>query len=385
MVLVAVLVIASGVFAVGDDIRVRDTESLHRAISRARPGDRILIEAGEYAGGHGFKGLHGKPGLPITIAGSDPKRPPRFTGGGSSIQLSEISYVELRDIHITRPQHNGLNIDDGGSVTNPSHHVTIANIEVSDLPAGNNDGIKLSGLDDFSVRNCTVRRWGGSAVDMVGCHRGRIEGCTFQQGGSSGVQAKGGSSNIVIAGSLFDNYGERGVNLGGSTGEAYFRPPISSMPEKGRYEARDLRVTGCTFVAGTAPVAFVGVCGAEVEFNTIYMPKRWAIRILQETTSAGFLPSQRGRFTGNLVVFRSDQWFAGGVNIGGGTKPDSFVFEHNFWFCVDEPSRSRPQLPTPERAGVYGVDPQLADVAKGNFGVRSSSPAKGFGAHAAKQ
>ncbi|MBV6457155.1 MAG: hypothetical protein HONBIEJF_00262 [Fimbriimonadaceae bacterium] len=366
----------------GTDVRVRNDNELRQAVVAAKPGDRILIEPGSYRGGISFQNLAGKPGQPIVIAGGDPKRPPKFSGGGSAIHLSDISHVELRDIQIVNPQHNGLNIDDGGTLETPSHHVVLANIQVSDMPAGNNDGIKLSGLDDFVVRNCTVQRWGGSAIDMVGCHRGRIEGCTFRKGGSSGVQAKGGSSEIVIQGSLFHDYGERGVNLGGSTGEPYFRPPISMMPAKGRYEARDLRVTGCTFVGGTAPIAFVGVTGAHVDFNTIYVPKQWAMRILQETTSTGFLPSQRGRFTDNLVIFRSDQWAAGGVNIGPGTQPETFTFERNFWYCMDRPSHSRPQLPTAERDGQYGLDPQLSDPDKLDFRVQTGSPAKKFGAHA---
>lgn len=382
MVAVALVGVCLALPPVGQEAKVSDDAGLRRAIASAKPGNRILIEPGEYRGGVAFENLHGKPGSPIVIAGRDPKKPPRFTGGGSAIQFSDISHVELRNIEISSPRHNGLNIDDGGTMDTPTHHVTLANIRVSDTPAGNNDGIKLSGVDDFTVRDCTVERWGGSGIDMVGCHRGRIEGCAFRQGGSSGIQAKGGTSEIEIRKSVFENYGERGVNLGGSTGEAFFRPPISSMPSNGRYEARDLRVTGCTFVGGTAPIAFVGVAGATVEFNTIYLPKRWAIRILQETSAAGFLPSQRGRFTDNLVVFRSDQWFAGGVNIGSGTSPESFIFERNFWFCQDQASQSRPKLPTPEKSGTYGQDPQFVNPTELDFSVRPSSPAKAVGAHA---
>ena len=105
-------------------------------------------------------------------------------------------------------------------------------------PTGNRDGIKLSGVDDFRVEGCTVERWGsgGSGIDMVGCHRGEIVGCTFRHGdttGDSGVQAKGGSRDVVIRRCRFEHAGQRAVNLGGSTGLAFFRP----KPEG--YEARD--------------------------------------------------------------------------------------------------------------------------------------------------
>lgn len=289
-----------------------------------------------------------------------------------------MSHFEIEGLRIRNARGNGLNIDDGGTLDTPSHHVVIRNVHVSDLPKGNHDGIKLSGLDDFRVENCTVERWGGSAIDMVGCHRGVITGGTFRQGGDSGVQAKGGSSAIEIARCRFEEPGERGVNLGGSTGEPFFRPPIAKMPAQGRYEAKNVTVQGCTFQGAVAPLAFVGVDGATVRFNTIYNPGRWAIRILQETRSPGFVPSHNGLFEDNLVVFRSDRWASGGVNVGDGTAPETFRFRRNFWFCEDRPDGSRPRLPTPEANGTYGRDPGL----RKDLTVERTSPAVRFGAHA---
>jgi len=78
-------------------------------------------------------------------------------------------------------------------------------------------------------------------------------------------------------------------------------------------------------------VAFVGVDGAEVRFNTIYRPERWAFRILQETTAAGFVACRNGRFTDNIVAFHSSQWSSGGVNIGPNTAPGTFQFARNWW------------------------------------------------------
>ena len=47
----------------------------------------------------------------------------------------------------------------------------------------------------------------------------------------------------------------------------------------------------------------------------------------------------------NLVVFRSDRWAEGGVNVGAGTASETFTFARNWWYCLDQPTRSRPQLP----------------------------------------
>jgi hypothetical protein len=361
-----------------ETIEVRDAAGFRQAVARAKPGSRILLAPGEYTGGFHFRDLHGTPRQPILIAAADPSRPPRFSGGGSALQLSDVSHLELRDLAFAQAEGNGLNIDDGGTYETPSHHVTLRNLRVSDLPSGNNDGIKLSGLEDFRVLDCTVERWGGSGVDMVGCHRGVIEGCTFREGGDSGVQGKGGTSDVAIRGCRFENFGGRGVNVGGSTGLPFFRPPVAKVPAGQRYEARNLTVEGCTFSGGEAPVAFVGVDGAVVRFNTIVHPRRWALRILQETRTPDFVPCRNGLVESNLVVFRSDQWFEGGVNVGSGTRPETFRFRRNFWFCSDRPERSAPKLPTPEAEGIVGQDPRL----QADYQVAPDSPARRVGAHA---
>ncbi len=254
---------------------------------------------------------------------------------------------------------NGINIDDGGSFDTPSHHLTLEGLRVEDVgPQGNNDGIKLSGIDDFVVRRCVVEGWGGQAVDMVGCHRGRIEDCDFRgkEGFSqhTGPQTKGGSADIVIRGCRFHRAGTRAVNIGGSTSRSVFRP------QNALYEAKNITVEGCTFVDCEAPLAFVGVDGATVRFNTIYRPKTWVVRILQETTDEGFPPSRNGRLERNLIVLRRAE-LRTVVNIGRGTAPESFVFCENWWFFEDQPTTSaRPELPTAEQSGVYGLDPKIA-------------------------
>jgi hypothetical protein len=363
-------------------VRVKDGAEFRRAIAAARPGTRILLETGDYPGGFFFSNLHGAPGRPIVIGAADPAHPPHLLRGNCALQLSRVSYIEVRDLKVDHTTDNGLNIDDGGQYESPSHDVTLRNIQVADLPSGNHDGIKLSGIDDFRLDNCTVDRWGGSAVDMVGCHRGLITVCIFRGGGDDAVQCKGGTSSVTVRGCRMENYGERGVNIGGSTGLEFFRPPVRKMPPNAKYEAKDIHVEGCIFIGGVAPVAFVGVDGAVVRYNTIYDPKKWALRILQETKSPGFVPSRNGVFEDNLIVFHSADWTEGGVNIGPGTAPKTFKFARNFWYCIDRPELSKPTLPTPETDEIAGVDPQLRGPAVGDFGVKPSSPALNRGAHA---
>jgi hypothetical protein len=233
-------------------------------------------------------------------------------------------------------------------------------LKVSDVgPQGNRDGIKLSGVADFVVEQCTVERWGanGSGIDMVGCHRGLVCSNLFRHqhpAGDNGVQTKGGSSDIVVRHNRFEDAGQRGVNIGGSTGLQFFRPPIA---DSGNAEARNILVEGNTFIGSSAAVAFVGVDGATVRSNIIQKPRRWAFRILQENSAPSFLKSRKGVFSDNVIVFDSTAWSEGGVNIGGGTAPETFTFERNWWYCADQPARSKPRLPTAERDGVYGRKP----------------------------
>jgi len=386
---VAVLVSASVAFHSAQMLSqkvivVGSSGELRASILNAKPGTKILLKPGEYEGGLFFQNVKGEPDNPIVISALDPTKPPVIKGGGECLHFSEVAYLEIHNLVLTGARYNGLNIDDG-SFDTPSHHIVLRNLQVRDIgPTGNCDGIKLSGVTNFRVENCIVERWGngGQGIDMVGCHDGVISNCTlrFEDDKGFGIQAKGGSSNIRIVRCRLEHAGARAIQLGGSTGLQFFRPPLKAGQEHA--EARNLTVEGCTIIGSTSAIAFVGVDGATVRFNTIYRPKRWAIRILQETREEGFVPCRNGVFTDNLIVFRSDEWAEGGVNIGPFTAPQTFTFARNWWFCSDKPEQSRPKLPVPEKDGVYGIDPKLRDPEKGDLSVLPDSPARKVGAHA---
>ena len=351
-------------------VRVDNRDALVRALAAARPGTTIEIAPGTYRGGLSQRGLRGEDGKPIILTAADPKDPPVLEGGGSVLHLAGPAHVELRNLVITRGQGNGLNIDDGGDA-GQARHITLSGLVVRDNGSrGNHDGLKLSGLDEFRVENCTVERWGlnGSAIDMVGCHEGVITGCTFRHEKAelaNGVQAKGGSRHVTVQRCRFENAGGRALNIGGSTGLAFFRP----KPEG--YEAKDITVEDCTIIGSS--IAFVGVDGAVVRFNTLYRPVRWGLRILQENQDAQFVPCRNGRFENNIVAFRSDETRTM-VNVGGGTSPETFTFKDNVWYCLDRPAATERavQLPVKETGGTYGVDPQFADAEKGKLTAKAA-------------
>ena len=368
LALVPLCVLAGSADAKPREVRVKDRPGLERALRSARPGTRILLAPGTYDGGLHIAGLHGKDRRRILIAAADPKKKPVIRGGTSGLHLSDPSHVELRDLVFEGARGNGLNIDDGGSKDTPAFDVTLTNLTVRNVgPKGNADGIKLSGVQRGALNGCRIERWGsgGSAIDMVGCEGMHIQRCRIgpaRADTANGIQAKGGSRRIRIGLCAFVDAGGRAVNAGGSTGMEYFRP----KPEG--FEAKDVTVEDCTFSGGQAAVAFVGCDGATVRHNVIHRPRRWVLRILQETRADGFVPCRNGVFEQNVVVFRKDE-LRSVVNIGPGTHAQTFRFGGNLWFCEDAPkeTRARVKLPTAEKDGLYGKDPQLKDPAKGDF------------------
>lgn len=353
---------------------VTDSTALRQALAAARAGTTILMAPGAYDG-FAVANVRGDAKAPIVVRAQRADDPPRFTG---EIHLSDFAHVEFDGLLLTGSPGNGLNLDDGGSYETPSHHVVLRHVAVRDIGGrGNHDGIKLSGVDDFLLVACSVERWGrgGSAVDMVGCHRGTLDGCTFRDAATgaaaNGVQMKGGTRDVVVRRCRFEHAGQRAVQLGGSTGREYFRPAAAG------FEAKDLVVEGCTFVGSLAPVAFVGCDGALVRHNTIWLPEKWVLRILQETRDADFVPCRGGAFTDNLIVYEGLDAIA---NVGPDTAPTTFAFARNWWFRRDAPARSQPTLPSRERDGRGGADPRFHDAAAGDLRLRTDSPAKAHGA-----
>jgi hypothetical protein len=351
----------------GGVVTVRSPEELRRGLAGVGPGTVIAVAPGEYGGGYSLRGASGRPGAPIVIRAAEPARPPLFTGGRSAWHLSGCSHVTLQGLAIRGATGNGINVDDGGNPATPARHIVLEDLAITEVgPRGNLDGVKLSGVDDFAVRRCRFEGWGGSAIDMVGCHRGVISRCRFtgREGFSqaNAVQMKGGAADIAVEACVFDRAGERAINIGGSTGLPYFRP----RPEG--FEARRITVAGSRFLGSLCAVAWVSADGGRVHRNTIQLPDRWVARILQEQTAPGFQPCRGGVFEENLVVF--DRRVVATVNVGPGTAPASFTFRRNAWFQTD--GQARPSLPSPEQEAVLQVDPRLDRP--GSVEARATSP-----------
>ncbi|MBO9563927.1 MAG: DUF5123 domain-containing protein [Niastella sp.] len=348
------------------------------AAKKARPGDTILVHAGTYHGDQVLQGLQGTKDRWIYIL-AEKDDAVQFKGGAVAWKASDIAYLHIEGFVFIRQTDNGLNIDDGGTYDSPAHHIVFRHCAFRDMAAkGNNDLLKLSGVDNFTLQQCTFLNGsaGGSGIDMVGCHDGLITQCRFENMGSNAVQAKGGSSNIRIEANTFKNAGSRSINLGGGTGLPFFRPANATV------EATRLKVYSNLFIGSDVPVAFVGCTDSEVINNTIYKPGRWVLRILQENKDTiRFAKCSNNSFRNNLVYI--DEQVHTVCNIGGGTMPQTFNFSNNLWFQMGNDTWAGPQLPTAETGAVLNKDPLFKNAAAEDFTLRPQSPAAGTGVETA--
>ena len=360
--------------------------TIAHAVRQAIPGTAVVVHSGLYPGGTYLEGVYGSSAAPIWIGGVPGEPRPVIDGGNEGIHVSKARYLVLHDLEIRNAAYNGINVDDGGDVANPlaTHHILFERLNIHDIGgSGNQDGLKLSGVRDFVVRECVIRRCGGgvsgSGIDMVGCHRGIIAKCIIEDVSGSGIQSKGGTEDIDIRWNRFRNAGQRSVNIGGSTGFQYFRPPLSTTQPN--FEARQIRVLSNVFEGSPAPVAFVGCVDSIVANNTIIDPQRWIFRILQESVSYGdyeFLPCGDNRFENNLAYF-DDRQIRGHVNIGPDTDPTSFLYSNNLWYDHYNPGNSKPDLLVEESDGIYGQDPKLFYPSSGDYRIGPDSPAAAAG------
>jgi hypothetical protein len=345
--------------------------TVSRAMLEAVPGTRILLASGRHAPIGSIADLRGEPGAPIAIVGAEGS----IIDGGltneviAGIHLSNPKFVVLEGLTVERAYPHGISIDDGGDYATPGGPVILRRLNLRNIGRGkNNDCLKMSGVDDFQVldsefANCDE----GEAIDMVGCHRGFISGNTFRKTPLTAVQTKGGSSDIVIHGNRFIEVTARSVNLGGHTGDAYFRPPDAI------YEAARIQVLSNIFYrSGDTAIAFTGCVACLAAHNTIIDPQGHVVRLLEEHPDRAI--GRGGWFTNNLVAFKAKD-VQGLISAGPNSRPAAFNFGENLWFPRDNSTSISPEetlslsLMPP---ALWGIDPQFKSPAVGDYRLVAS-------------
>jgi len=353
-------------------VNVRNSAELAAAFQKIQRGQLgagtiVLIAPGTYNGGYALTNVVGKPDAPIVIRGTDPKDPPIISGGGQGFYMVDCAYITLSTMTIRDCNVYAIHIHDGGTIETPAHHIVLENLTIENIRSM---VVKMAGVDDFTIRNCRMRNWKSFGIAMVGCHKGVIEDCTFgaKPGGGTQTRAilmKGGSSDILVQTCFFNDCGKEGVEIGGMTGERFFRPA------KAPYEARKITVAGNRFYKVGAPVSFAAADGGHVHHNTIVSPRTWVMRILQTSNQPRMKPCRDGVFEKNLVVY--EKTLNGEfVNVGPRTAPKTFKFKGNAWFQSDGGGKKK--LPSVETGGVDQVDPKLEKVGTAEMRITSTDP-----------
>ncbi len=356
--------------------RGQQVTTLSAASQSAEAGDTILWTSGTYSGGQSASGLSGTQENPVIIL-AEVSGSVIFDGGGEAWHLSNLKHVIIRGFVFKNNSSNGVNCDDGGSLEGTAHHITFEHCTFRDInSSGNSDLLKMSGVDDFTVRRCTFINGStgahGSGLDMVGCHNGIIENNAFESMGGGAIQAKGGTQYITIQKNFFKNCGTRSLNLGGSTGLDYFRPPDAG------FEASDLFVYSNVFIGSEAPIAYVTSVNVHVVNNTIIHPGKWVVRILQEQSDLSrFVSCGEGVFRNNLVVINDNVSVL--CNVGNNTRPETFTFSNNLWYHSENPDWSGLDLPVTDADAIVGQDPLLTDFDGEVFTLKAGSPAAAAG------
>ena len=346
--------------------------NLSQAVKTAIAGDTILFRAGVYPGGEYISNLKGTNNKKIYIIAEN--NDVLIKGGNTAWQISDPENLLIKGFRFEGQSANGVNIDDAGTYNTPATYIDIIDCKFGKINAsGNNDLLKLSGIDNLKIENCEFydASAGGSMIDMVGCHNVEIYDNSFVNAGSNAIQAKGGTKDVIIQRNYFNKCGQRAINIGGSTGLEFFRPLNAN------YESANIYVYSNIFIGSIAPIAYVGTINSEVINNTIINPEKWVIRILQENTNEGFAKCSNNSFINN-VVYHGNNAANPSVNIGGNTMPETFIFSNNVWYNHEDTYWAGPNLPTSDKNFIY-ADPLFNDYLNKDFSLKANSPAIGKG------
>jgi hypothetical protein len=155
----------------GDGSDETPLATIREAARRATPGTRITVRAGTY-GIANLGVVQGTAEAPIAFVADGAVTLDASAGTGWS--MTDATWVVVEGFTIVDAAIHGMNLDDGGTYDTPAHHLVLRDLTIRDAGSGgNNDCIKMSGVDDFWILDSDVSGCDrGEIVDMVGCHRG---------------------------------------------------------------------------------------------------------------------------------------------------------------------------------------------------------------------
>jgi hypothetical protein len=239
---------------------------------------------------------------------------------------------------------------------------------------------------------------GSGSIDNVGSHNATVAYNYLHNSIGHGIVFKGGSSNVDIHNNLNIDFGVRGVQMGQTTGKRYFKPPLHTLPENERYEAKNIRTYSNIFIGGgyesdgrfvgSTPFAFSSAINCYAVNNTVINPSGHLFRIQNteliddpDYPDAPRLSYNGAARYGTVAnnIFYYGKLSGEAINSSGHTEPETFIVRNNLFYNTEN-QNSKPDFgKVKEENSIFGADPLFEDFSNRNFTLKVNSPAIGAG------
>ncbi len=170
------------------------------ALSRARPGDRVLVRAGTYPGG-GWINAQGTAAAPITVLSVDGPRRAIIEGAEESLRIGEgAAYLVFDGLEIRRSGNNVVHIDGG------AHHIWLRNVYAHHA-GQDGDVVKVNQARSIYLERSEFAFPGArddsenpsqECIDFVHTDDAVVRDSYIHDGGNSMMYAKGGSRGVLF-------------------------------------------------------------------------------------------------------------------------------------------------------------------------------------------
>lgn len=335
---------------------------------RARPGDEIILMPGRH---HGvcFEALAGAAGRPITIRSADAAKLSEIVSDRECIRIKQPSNIVIKDLVMTGGSMWGISLGDWLDQHPEQEYgnVLIRNVKISKVgPRGQRHAIVATDLSNVQIDHCAFEGWGGSGIELVACRDCSIDACTFKgladHSQSNGIRVRAGTARVQIQNCRFENAGEHGISMGGTSDLAEFQPTVPAGAPKGSIaEASAINVDHCIIVGSPCAIAFSHADECTARSNTIVRPRRTVVSVTADQSDPRLSPGRRNVFGMNLVM-----WEPGDLKrrfeTGAKADLDSFVVEENLWWSTEAADALKRLGPVPGKSTsmqVTDVDPKL--------------------------
>jgi hypothetical protein len=274
----------------------------------------------------------------------------------------------------------------------PAHHIIIRGLTARNLHRGPDgdqnpdayesgccDGVKSNQAADLWIINNHISRAARHGIDSVGVHRATICGNVLEDmvGAGVGMEAKGGSEDILFEANVIRRARHRGIMLGGEGSGNVYMWPWDAKSEGTREIARNNVIIN----AAEAGLGFYGCAGCAAVNNSVWItsgygivPDHDMIRSYNSTIEGGDDYWSASRRVGQTLANRDNLVASNlfGVADGSMTCPlnanaDSvagMTFANNLWWNGGKPLPECGEGPTSiltvkDAASLYGtMDPK---------------------------